>query len=387
MTRKAEVLFKDKMAGILEETASGGTRFVYGADWSAPIACSLPIIRREHEWAAGLHPFFEHLGPEGWLREQQARVAHIQEEDDFGLLLRYGLDCIGAVGVRPSGEVTFVEEIPEATASPGRTISGIQKKLLVVRTGKTYQPASSKGPAFYIAKFNSQNIPTLVRNEALSLRWLTALLGAKEVTAFQQGYVETLNETALIATRFDRSENGEKLRLEDFAQILNKPRGADYAGKYASSYEEAAEVIKAHSARPQIDLLHFYRRIIAFILIGNCDAHLKNFSLLETPTGLRLSPVYDVLNTALYDGYDQTLALEFVGKRTALDEITRSHLEEFARRIGLPERAVAQTFAEFKTKTRQIAGILQPPDAEGPDGFITKFGEIVSRACLRLLQN
>src|SRR6185312_1154681 len=101
----------------------------------------------------------------------------------------------------------------------------------------------------------------------------------------------------------------KKLRLEDCAQILCKPRGLDYAGKYDAAYEDVADIIKRYSERPEIDLARFFRRLVAFVLIGNCDAHLKNFSLLETAAGLRLSPIYDVLNTAIYDGFDQTLAL------------------------------------------------------------------------------
>ena len=99
--RKVDVLFKDQPAGTLEETANGGSRFIYAPKWQTEIACAFPITEREHEWPRGLHPFFEGLGPEGWLREKQARSAHINEEDDFGLLLRYGADCIGAVGLRP----------------------------------------------------------------------------------------------------------------------------------------------------------------------------------------------------------------------------------------------------------------------------------------------
>src|SRR5882672_4278821 len=120
--RAAEVLFKDSVAGTLTETASGGTRFAYAPDCKQPIACCLPIGRREHEWAKGLHPFFQHLGPEGWLRQRQARVAHIAEEDDFGLLLRYGADCIGAVAIKSPVPLANVEPVAEAPANPGRTI-------------------------------------------------------------------------------------------------------------------------------------------------------------------------------------------------------------------------------------------------------------------------
>ncbi len=85
--RTAKVCFKDQIAGRLEETAAGGTRFIYHESWPQTIACCLPVARREHDWTLGLHPFFQHLGTEGWLRERQARVAHISEEDDIGLLL------------------------------------------------------------------------------------------------------------------------------------------------------------------------------------------------------------------------------------------------------------------------------------------------------------
>jgi serine/threonine-protein kinase HipA len=167
--RKAEILFKDRLAGTLEETAGGGTRFTYAPSWQSPNACSLPVGKREHEWTPGVHPFFQHLGPEGWLREKQARVGHIAEGDDFGLLLTYGADCIGAVGVRPPAgtEAAAAAPITEVTANPGRTISGVQRKLLVIRDGNVFAPAGATGFAPYIAKFNSESdrVGSLVRNE------------------------------------------------------------------------------------------------------------------------------------------------------------------------------------------------------------------------------
>ncbi|MGL9621604.1 HipA N-terminal domain-containing protein [Bradyrhizobium sp. U531] len=56
------------------ETATGGSRFTYKADWNTDIACCFPVSRREHEWKQGLHPIFQHLGPEGWLRDKQTHV-------------------------------------------------------------------------------------------------------------------------------------------------------------------------------------------------------------------------------------------------------------------------------------------------------------------------
>lgn len=387
--RAAEILFKDEVAGSLQETASGGTRFVYGPNWQTPIGCCLPVLQREHEWTQGVHPFFEQLGPEGWLREKQARVGHIAEEDDFGLLLRYGADCIGAVGVRrPKGAEGEAAPPPaEVTASPGRTISGVQRKLLVTKQGEhQFSPAGKEGFAPYIAKFNSESERTdhLVRNESLSLRWSTALLGEGEVNEFTLGTVSVVNEQALIVTRFDRKPDGDKLRLEDFTQILCKPRGRDFRGKYDASYEDVGQAIKEHSARPEIDVARFFRRLIVSVLVGNCDAHLKNFSLLETDVGLRLSPAYDIVNTALYHGFDQNIALSIDGKKPHLDQVTEKLLRDFGLSIGIPQRAVDQAFEELRARIKRAAPIIQPPRGEPPDGFVHRYSEIVSRACLRI---
>lgn len=384
--RSAEILFKDQPAGILEETATGGTRFTYTKGWNTDIACCFPGSRREHEWKVGIHPFFQHLGPEGWLRQQQARVGHIQEQDDFGLLLRFGADCIGAISVRArEGAAEGLPPVTEATANPGRTVSGVQRKLLVVKEGDQFAPAAETGPAPYIAKFNSERIDSLVRNEVLSLRWATVVLGAGEVTAFTQALVSNLDEVALVVTRFDRTADGKKLRLEDFTQILVKPRGADFSGKYDAAYEDIASALKTHSARPEIDLQKFFQRIVLSVLIGNCDAHLKNFSLLETPQGLRLSPAYDIMNTVLYDGYDRTIALSINGAKPNLDEITWDLLSSFGESIGLSPAAISQSRSDLKTRVKKAAPILEPPSGEPADGFVHRYSDIVRGACLRIL--
>jgi serine/threonine-protein kinase HipA len=385
--RTAEVFFKDQRAGTFEETRSGGTRFVYASSWRQPIACCFPIWQREHEWAQGVHPFFQQLGAEGWLRKQQAHAAHVPEQDDFGLLLRFGKDCIGAVGVGKLDGVPDADlpPIPEATANPGRTISGVQRKLLVVKDNGSFAPAGKTGAAPYIAKFNSESIDSLVRNEALSLRWSAALLGDEEVNTFTIGEVSKINESGLIVTRFDRTADGKKLRLEDFTQILLKSRGQDFRGKYEAAYEDVAEAIKKHSVRPEIDLAKFFRRLLVFVLVGNCDAHLKNFSLLETPQGLRLSPAYDILNTALYNGFDQNIALSIDGERPNLDKVTWSILKAFGLSIGLSNATVDQVFEETQARVKKAAPIILPPRGEPPDGFVNRYSEIVRRACLRIL--
>lgn len=383
--RVAHVLFKDVVAGTLVEESTGKTRFSYLPTWQSEIACCFPTSRREYEWN-GLHPFFQHLGPEGWLRERQTRVAHIQEEDDLGILLKYGADCIGAVSIRPQNVEAPALKISESIANPGRTVSGVQKKLLATKENGQFYPALAQGAAPYIAKFNARDIDSLVQNELLSLRWVASVLGKEEVTEFELARVDDINEVALIVKRFDRNTHGAKLRLEDCAQILSQPRGVDYSGKYNASYEDIASIILRYSVRPQIDLAKFYKRLIVYALMGNCDAHLKNFSLLETPDGLRLSPVYDVLNTAIYQGYDQNFALSIQGKKVHIEEINHRLLVNFGKEMGLPEKAIEQIFSDLERQVIKSSRLIEPSPMDDMDSFKARFEEIVRNACIRILK-
>ncbi len=388
--RSANILYKSNTAGVLSETRAGGSVFRYDAECQEQIACALPRADSEHVWANGLHPVFQHLTAEGWLRGLQARAGHVQAQDDFGLLLNFGSDCIGAIGVAPveQGDAGALRRdgVPVGQIVTGRrTVSGVQKKLLAFHDGMRFQPAERLDqPATHIAKFNSDDEPTLVQNEDLSLRLARQVLGEREVTGARIAAVAGFEGVALLVERFDR-EGDAKLRLEDSAQILCKPRGLDFKGKYQSSYEEAASVIRDFSARPVIDLDRFFRRILFSVLIGDADAHLKNFSLLERPEGLRLSPAYDQLNTAIYENYDRDAALEIDGRLRALDSIDRPTVEALGRTIGLNPRAVDRAIAAIKTGWER-SDTLAFPAAIDPKDFRARYAEIVANNALRLFK-
>ena len=389
--RRAHILYKDQVAGLVEETPQNGTEFTYREDWSQTIACALPIEEKRVAWPRGLHPVFENLGPEGWLRRKQALAGQVAVEDDFGLLLRYGADCIGALSVLPAdtperqAEAHSGDRLADAATEARRTVSGVQIKLLAWHDGTRFRPATDDSPATHIAKYAPAAHPDLLRNEILSLKLASDILGPEEVTRFENGPVEGIPEPALLVERFDRTPDGGKLRLEDFAQILTRPRGNDFQGKYDGSYEEIAEGIDRYSARPAIDLARFFSALVFNLLIGNADAHLKNWSLLERPEGLRLSPQYDLLNTLLYGDYDGRTALALCGDKVALDAVDRPLVLHFAERIGLPRRAADLRLADLKRRLAR-SNRLQPPPAEPPDGFVNRYSDVVRNACARILE-
>ena len=312
------------------------------------------------------------------MRGRQARAGGTPNQDDFGLLLNYGADCIGAVGILPP-DGTHTHSLPdsdavdEAATAPGRTLSGVQKKWLVFRRENGFEPSARlSDPATHIAKFNRGDLPTLVQNENLSLR-----------LARELGTVRGAEGIALLVERFDRVA-GARLRLEDFCQILSKPRSREFDGKYDSSYEEAAGVVERHSARARIDLDRYFRLVVFNLVIGNADAHLKNFSLLERPEGLRLSPAYDLVSTLVYPQYDKLTALAINGSKREFDALSRPVIAKLGTDIGLPARAVDSALNQLAGRFGKATSLDLPAPIE-PEDFRYRYRELVANHVQRIL--
>lgn len=394
--RYAEVRFKGEIAGTLQETPNGGTLFEYAPNFTESIACVLPRQKDQHSWSAGLHPFFEHLGPEGWLRNCQARTAEIDVEDDFGILLEYGEDCIGAVSLHNPGaeesrsDRRRLDELTLAAVQNKRTISGVQPKILATKHNDEFHSAGPGDAAPYIAKFPTDDVPDLVPNESKSLRVARLLLGDDRVTQSQRGLVDQIKKPALLIKRFDRTEQNQKLRLEDFAQILCKPKRRDFSGKYNAGFEDIASAIDAHSALPTIDKVRFFQQIVAYAIIGNCDCHLKNFSLLETGRGLRLSPAYDIVNTYIYgrEGFSTGFGLRLLGRVRQFEEIKQDILAALGREIGLASSIIAETFKALKSKQDAVLAAVSTINfrTDDPKDYARLYEETLRSSFLRICE-
>lgn len=328
------------------------------------VAVSLPVERRVHRDPDGLHPFFAHLAPEGWLRNRQTAYAEVDREDDFGILLAFGADCIGAVGLDDPGHShDRVRLRPSAAALDGaavgadRTISGVQAKILCTGTIGDARPATGRDSAPLIAKYPSADLPDMVVNEATTLDLCRLILGADEVAEAALGMVRGIDGVALLVRRFDRAGSG-KLRCEDFAQVLGRAPGRDHLGKYRASYADLGRAL-IHSAARLIDARRLFKRLVVYVLLGNVDCHLKNWSLLETSRGLRLSPAYDVLNGYIYGARGYTtrfgLWLDPQGERLHWEQYDRPLLLRIADEVGLPRRAAEDVLREVG-RTRDAVG-------------------------------
>jgi serine/threonine-protein kinase HipA len=217
-----------------------------------------------------------------------------------------------------------------ALAMVGHTsLSGIQKKISVrLSTDReTLQVAAEGGR--YILKPQTETYPALPENEHLTTR-LAQLVGI-DVPAF--GLISlTDNSLAYITRRFDRLDNGRKLRQEDFCQLAEKSPKEKYDG----SSELCVRLLRKFADEPTIEVLKLYRIMLFGWWSGNGDMHLKNLSLFHDERNVaRLTPAYDLVCTRLVIPNDP-LALSASGKKDNLD---RRDWLKFAEYCQLPFKA------------------------------------------------
>ncbi len=188
----------------------------------------------------------------------------------------------------------------------------------------------------YILKPETLRFSSVPQNEQLTMRMAQSI--SIEVPPF--GLIRLKDGTAAyIIKRFDRLDNGGKLQVEDFCQLAEK-RIKD---KYDGSAELCVKILRRFATEPLIEIQKFYRLLLFSWWTANGDMHLKNFSLLTAPEGIRLlSPAYDLLCTALVIP-DDALAMPITGRDKKL---TRRNWLDFAQYCGIPEKAAKRLLSE-----------------------------------------
>jgi serine/threonine-protein kinase HipA len=106
--RRANIYYKEVLAGKLTETNEGEYVFEYDDDYveNHPgrfITFTMPVTNKPYI-EKRLFPFFEGLIPEGWLLDIASKSWKINPNDRMGLLLACCQNCIGAVSVIPIPE-------------------------------------------------------------------------------------------------------------------------------------------------------------------------------------------------------------------------------------------------------------------------------------------
>lgn len=332
------------------------------------------LITESRPTQTRMPPFFSNLLPEGALREYLAERAGVKLEREFFLAWVLGLDLPGALQIVPaegnalppddSGEERLEGEGSGTEDGILRfSLAGVQLKFSAIQkaTGGLTIPLDGVGGS-WIVKLPSTRFAGVPENEFAMMELArrvgiempeTKLVPVSKIAALPRG-VEVAGDMAFAIKRFDRTEGGEAIHSEDFAQVF----GVYPESKYKNaSYRNIAEVLWVETG--EAGILEFTRRFVFNALIGNADMHLKNWSLIyPNRRSANLSPAYDFVSTIAYLP-DDKMALTFVDSKV-FASLTLDQFERFAAKAGLPRKmvldAARETVIAFAEVWRDVEG-------------------------------
>ncbi|MBB3302790.1 serine/threonine-protein kinase HipA [Rhizobium sp. BK077] len=369
-----DVLLNDVKVGTIVRTPGDFNAFSFEDSYRA--TGGFPVLSLSFRAATGglrkdpkpvsraLPAFFANLLPEDKLRVamEKHHAGSVRAGNDFDLLVALGSDLPGAVRVVPSDRtVVRFDNLPAPKPKARFSLAGVQMKLSVIKnTGKggglTLPLGDDQGS--YIAKFPSTSFPGVSENEYANLALAEAIgMEVPERELVEQSEFEgipkefeTLSDgKVLLVRRFDRGANGERIHIEDFAQVFGVYPSRKYEG---GAYHDIAAALNV--AVSSIAALEFVRRLAMAAIIGNGDMHLKNWSLIYSGAGDKpqLAPVYDVLSTIPYIPAD-AMALSLAGERP-FKALNVQRWKAFANRARLPEAAVLKAVVDTVERVNEV---------------------------------
>jgi serine/threonine-protein kinase HipA len=383
MSDALDVYLHGARVGTLERHSQAKLSFTYTDDWveaeAAPISLSLPVVGGpyDHDSCA---PFFEGLLPEGEFLKAISRTLHVSARNSFQLLAEIGGECAGAISVGPAGGSApgetgrssrwlgegelgrLLGELPDrpllATIDEEEgfriSLAGAQDKVGVLFDGERIGLSPGNPPSTHIVKAPIPGVEDSIANEAFCL----SLAGHAGLdVAFAEPRLADGHEYLLVQ-RYDRDRSAQpdgRLHQEDLCQALGVVPAVKYENEGGPNVADCAGLIHRHSAAPARDVIAFLDALLFNFLIGNNDAHSKNYSLLlDGPGAIRLAPLYDLLSIAAIKGASRDLAMKYGGEKR-VRYLRRRHLsrlaEELAVKRTLVERRAGEMIDRLATAT------------------------------------
>jgi serine/threonine-protein kinase HipA len=321
-------------------------------------------LREVYSSSIKLPTFFSNLLPEGALREYMVKRLKIHHDHEFDILMALGSSLPGAIRAIPA------DRLPQAALAyrpdtmraaiedaPLRfSLGGSQLKFSMIERGGRF--VLGDGGEEWIVKPPHPIHPNVPANEYAMMR-LAAAAGIQipevkmvklddiDLTGLTGLSIPESEEYAYAVKRYDRTADG-RVHAEDFAQVFSVYADQEYR---ATNYDTVGRLIFDIFPNRFEQLAEFIRRLVVNVLIGNGDAHLKNWSVIYrdgiTP---QLSPAYDLVSTIHYVQND-SLALNLAGEKhfASVDE---SHFERIARRIDASPKFVMDVVRETVAAAR-----------------------------------
>lgn len=282
--------------------------------------------------SGSLHPIFAQNLPEGYNRRYIAeRLARYARVNDMYLLALQGAEGIGMLSYDGGFELPQMDTIPlndiltYTHSTPlfpqllekyylRNALSGVQPKVSLPSTDRTVQQKE------LIVKSFDEEFPLLTVNEYVCMQ-AAKHCGLEPPKTYLSENLETF-----VIERFDKPQadifNGSELGYEDFTTLLKKSNNPD--SKYNGSYETLLKAAMLYTNSLD-EVIKIYKYVVFNCLIGNGDAHLKNFALQYTSDmkNIFISPPFDITHTLIYPTINNKMALKMAGSK---EFPTKEHL-------------------------------------------------------------
>jgi serine/threonine-protein kinase HipA len=369
-----------RRAGRLIRKDNGNLQFRYDPDYAGPVISQALPVQQDAYPHAICRAVFGGLLLEGEAREALARNLGISIGNDYALLQELGGDCAGAVTLldpdvplpaeprlKPvdDGQLdVLLRELPQRplAANPEQgirlSLAGAQPKLpVIIEDGEVALPLNAAAATTHIIKPEPSRFPGLVDNEAFCME----LARAVELPAAIAGKRATVSGLHyLLVERYDRDPTADpvrRLHQEDVCQALGRSSDRKYQAEGGPTVPETVELLRNCSSVPAQDLPTFWRALVFNWLIGNCDAHAKNFSLLYDGSAPTLAPLYDLVSTTAYPELTTRLAMSIDGA-TQIEDVNTKAWEALAKETSYSARFIRTTTNSMIERTIDEAGRL-----------------------------
>lgn len=350
-------------------------------DSASTPALSLSLPKRVSPFPdSEARPFFAGLLPEGAQRARLEKITHVSRQNEFGMLQALGGECAGAVTITlndqlpnntPGEQVRWLDEnelaqvireLPRRPMLAGTdglrlSLAGAQDKLPVVFDGHRVGLPLNGSASTHILKPAIRTLEGSVINEAFSMQ----LAGAMGLPVAGTSVLSADGEQTLIVQRYDRRFGSgcqvERIHQEDFCQALGVISESKYQNEGGPGFSDAFELLRKATRPSALNVLTLFDYAVFNTLVGNHDAHGKNYSLLYATKGPEISPLYDVLSTMIYPELTNKMAMK-VGGKYKFTEVMDRHWDRFAEECGLGKAQARKRIKELATALPETARVL-----------------------------
>ena len=361
--------------GVISRAGSQPT-FAYDDEYLAwedaiPLSLSLPL-RRERFDVTAVRPYFDGLLPEGQARVALAAKAGAREDDYLTLLELGGLDCIGDVVVRPADQAgttwdegSYVplerselvdifngfDTLAERNMESRLSLAGTQGKVGLAHIPDApidegwLQPVGGAGSTHILKVTSNSRVAEL---EAICMRAAPACgLRAAGTDAMYVG------QPVVVSERYDRlvtvrssSLQVTRLHQEDIAQAYGYSAAGKYLELVGGTYATLSRLFFERSVSAMDDIEQLARIAVYDYMVGNCDNHLKNLSIITRGHALRLAPMHDVTSTTFFEHFDRHMCRR-LGSTSCIDDIQPSDFEALSKDLKMGIRRMRAICAEM----------------------------------------